>query len=568
MTNLQPRDYQVSGIEAVERAWGEGLTTPAVVWATGLGKTVLFAHLARRFHERDAQPGDQFLVLADRTELVDQAAAKLRDVVPDLPIGIVMGDRNQTLAPVVVASPQTLKHENRRRQLLRVRRFVCDEAHLWAAPTYLEVIRYFLAQGALGLGVTATMSRADQRSLGAVWQRVVHVRDIAFGIDEGHLVKPEGKRIKVDDLDLRTVRRTGGDYEAAALGEATTSSLAPKRIVEAYTEHTPGETGVAFLPSVASAEVVRDEFRAAGYTCETVSYRTPKSERKAILADLAGGGLQVVTNSTLLSTGFDCPRVTVGIMPPTQSETLWIQRVGRTLRPFPGKVRAMILDWGGSSATHSLQAQIDLFGAGYDDDDERPGREPCDHGVSEWEECTCPRERCGPGCFCAPMCNCIWPETLIAEDELYADGRLVVEDVDLFHGSRQQWLMTAGGTHFLWLGERVIAIVPGEARGTWDVVWMHPSMSGMSGFVQRGLPDIGAAQGWAERAVTPAEKRLSARDRGWRDQKPDKATIRHALQLGVRTAGQSAGQLGNAITTARASARIDHVVQQLIERQS
>jgi ATP-dependent helicase IRC3 len=88
--------FQAEALAALEAAW-PATRRLLVAWATGLGKTVLFAHvLARR-------PG-RALVLAHRDELIAQAVAKLRLVMPAAAIGVVQAERDERDAPLVVAS--------------------------------------------------------------------------------------------------------------------------------------------------------------------------------------------------------------------------------------------------------------------------------------------------------------------------------------------------------------------------------------------------------------------------------------------------------------------------------
>jgi DNA repair protein RadD len=65
----------------------------------------------------------------------------------------------------------------------------------------------------------------------------------------------------------------------------------------------------------------------------------------------------VLCNCGLISEGVDVPIVGAAIlMRPTQSLGLYLQMVGRALRPAPGKDRAIILDHAGNSWRHGLPA--------------------------------------------------------------------------------------------------------------------------------------------------------------------------------------------------------------------
>jgi superfamily II DNA or RNA helicase len=63
---------------------------------------------------------------------------------------------------------------------------------------------------------TATLARGDKLSLADVWQSVAYRKDIAFMIRAGYLLDLTGRRVEVDDLDLKNVKRSGGDYQAAS----------------------------------------------------------------------------------------------------------------------------------------------------------------------------------------------------------------------------------------------------------------------------------------------------------------------------------------------------------------
>ena len=100
-TSITPRSYQHEAVEAVLEAHGQGMRRPLVALPTGTGKTIVFALLAQ-------QRGGRTLVLAHRDELIQQAVDKLQLVMPDLDIGLVKAEHNDTDAECVVASVQTL----------------------------------------------------------------------------------------------------------------------------------------------------------------------------------------------------------------------------------------------------------------------------------------------------------------------------------------------------------------------------------------------------------------------------------------------------------------------------
>jgi DNA repair protein RadD len=73
----------------------------------------------------------------------------------------------------------------------------------------------------------------------------------------------------------------------------------------------------------------------------------------------------VISNVALLAEGWDFPACGVMVLArPTKSLIRWIQMVGRVLRPYPGKERAIVLDHSGSAAhlgypTEDLPLKLD-----------------------------------------------------------------------------------------------------------------------------------------------------------------------------------------------------------------
>lgn len=74
--------------------------------------------------------------------------------------------------------------------------------------------------------------------------------------------------------------------------------------------------------------------------------------------DFASGKIQVLSNVDLISEGFDVPNVECVIqLRPTKSLGLYLQQIGRCLRPVPGKT-ALILDHCGNTLLHGMADEI------------------------------------------------------------------------------------------------------------------------------------------------------------------------------------------------------------------
>ena len=94
---------------------------------------------------------------------------------------------------------------------------------------------------------------------------------------------------------------------------------------------------------------------ASDVQAEHIDGQTPLDERAAILAKLAVGDIDVVTNCMVLTEGWDVPDIGCCILArPTKSMGLFRQMVGRGLRPAPGKTDVVVLDHSGAVFRHGL----------------------------------------------------------------------------------------------------------------------------------------------------------------------------------------------------------------------
>lgn len=552
--SLTLRPYQREAVDAV-LAIPPRLRRGAVVLPTGAGKTVVIAQaiaewnaLSRRSGVR--KPQGVSVLVAHRIELVEQAAAMLRLMAPELRVTISQGDRRGEQNPnadVVCAMTQTLA-SSRRLAALRGRTglVVVDECHHSTAGTYQKILRElgcYEPEGATwALGVTATMTRADKAALGEVWQDIVYTRSIAEMIDDGYLVRPRGLRVRVPDLDLRGVRRQRGDYSESDLGRAIEGSLAPEKVAEAYIEHCPDKQGILFAPTVATAQLYADALAAVGIKSELVHGMMAPSERAAALDRFRDGTTQVLCNCMVLTEGTDLPMAEVCVVGrPTRNKGLFIQMVGRVLRLWPGKDSALILDVVGATERNSLLGSVDLFG----DEGLRIETDDPDAELDDDLRDLLAEDEMGVG-----------------QDEpewLYRETEAV--EVDLFHGSNSMWLRTRGGTWFIPAGQtRYIAVWP-DAAGCWDVVWVHRNDHAV-GVIERGVPDLAYAMAFADDNVTPAEKAMAMREAWWRNDTHISGKMRQAAaNVGVTIKPRmTAGEISNAINIKMASDRIDWMV--------
>jgi superfamily II DNA or RNA helicase len=556
--SLALRPYQVDAVSAVRRAIDDGVQRSAVVLPTGAGKTIVIASAARE-HIAQSHECRRVLVVAHRTELIEQNARTIRRFAPELRVGIVKAERDQTNADVISASVQTLGARSGAARMARIRNVglvVIDECHHAAADSYMKVLSHFgcfESGGAVAVGLTATMIRGDDKALGDVWQDVVYSRSIAEMIHEGWLARPRGLRVRVPDLDLRRVRKSRGDYSDAALGEAIEGSLAPELVAKAYAEHAPGKQGILFAPTVATAQLYRDALREVGIAAELVHGAMEEGERRRTLRRFEDGSVQVLCNCMVLTEGTDLPMAEVCVIGrPTLNRGLLIQMAGRVLRLHPGKDSALIMDVSGATERHSLLGAIELFGEESVDvpvEGEAPqGEQPDDLGPGDVD--------LGPTVL----------DKDLDEGPTWLTGPTGVVEVDLFHGSKSLWQQTRGGIWFIHAtagkggSDRYVIVQRAVRPGAWDVIWLDAKVRGRSDWVAQDIDDLSYAMAFAESNITPTEQLTARKNARWRNGGATQAQLDKAERMGVPRAllaGMTAGELSNRIDVVNASARID-----------
>lgn len=347
---IRLRDYQESAVDGIRQSLKQGRRAPLVVLPTGGGKTVIFSHVAASVAAR----GKHVIVLVHRVELLRQTSAALHKS------GVDHSLINPKFTPdyrknVQVASVQTLV---KRLHLMRnvPDLIVIDEAHHATAGTWRKIVEAFPT--ARVLGVTATPVRGDGTGLGqqagGIFDDLIEGPQVQWLIDGGYLVQPVIYAPK-ERLDLKGVRMVRGDYDTAELNSRVDKPKITGSAVAHYSKLCPGQPAVVFCVSIAHAQHVADEFRAAGYSAYAVDGSMEDDIRKRILNGLGNGTVQVVTSCDLISEGTDIPAIACAILlRPTASLGLYIQQVGRALRPCAGKDRAIILDHVGNVITHGM----------------------------------------------------------------------------------------------------------------------------------------------------------------------------------------------------------------------
>ena len=344
---MQLRPYQQEAREAVQAEWAKGRKRTLLVLPTGCGKTIVFSKII----EDQVKEGKRVLVLAHRSELLEQASDKLKTATG---LGTALEKAENTSIGswyrVVVGSVQTMQREKRLSQFPPdwFDTIVVDEAHHAISDGYQRVLSYFEQSNVLG--VTATPDRGDMKNLGSYFDSLAYEYSLVQAIQEGYLSKIKALTIPLS-LDLSNVSMSAGDFKASDVGTALDPYL--EQIADEMVKQCADRKTVVFLPLVKTSQKFRDILNTKGFRAAEVNGES--KDRAEILEDFEKDRYNVLCNSMLLTEGWDCPSVDcVVVLRPTKVRALYSQMVGRGTRLYPGKEELLLLDFLWHTERHEL----------------------------------------------------------------------------------------------------------------------------------------------------------------------------------------------------------------------
>ena len=344
---MELRKYQQESINSIQKEWNNGRKRTLLVLPTGCGKTVVFTKLA----EEMVKQGKRVLILAHRTELLEQASDKLFKIT-GLKTALEKADSTAigSWCRVSVGSVQTLQRDKRLNQFPKDYWdvIIVDEAHHILSDGYMKVMKYFDVANVLG--VTATPDRSDMRNLGSYFDSLAYEYSLVQAIQEGYLSKIKALTIPLS-LDLSNVSMSAGDFKASDVGATLDPYL--EQIADEMVKQCADRKTVVFLPLVKTSQKFRDILNAKGFRAAEVNGES--KDRAEVLEDFEKDRYNVLCNSMLLTEGWDCPSVDcVVVLRPTKVRALYSQMVGRGTRLHPGKEELLLLDFLWHTERHEL----------------------------------------------------------------------------------------------------------------------------------------------------------------------------------------------------------------------
>lgn len=343
------RPYQFESKLEIYKAWEH---SPSIMFQmpTGTGKTRLFSSIIKDIQKLSVSKRERIgiLVLVHRTELIEQIHETLLFKY-GVSHGIIKsGYEEDHTMPVQIASVQSLTRRIEQWKQKSFSYIIIDEAHHALAKTYRKICNAF--HDARVLGVTATPYRLSGESFRDLFGKLIVSQSVSKFIEQGYLSQYNYYSIKQSssiqhEIDEINEFGSDGDYSEQALIRVCDKDHIRAELVKAYKQYALGKKGIIYTINCAHNEHVCNEFKKIGLRVVAIDGKTPNEKRKQYVSDFRAGNIDIICNVNIFSEGFDCPDIEfIQLARPTLSLALYLQQVGRALRPHARKNEAIIID--------------------------------------------------------------------------------------------------------------------------------------------------------------------------------------------------------------------------------
>ena len=340
------RDYQEKAVSDTRSAFANGHNAPCLVLSTGAGKTVCAGQIIHdAFHK-----GKRVVFVVHRQELAKQTDRTLKGYGINASF-IMAGVKPDYNNPIQIATIGTLR--NRLDKYAEPDLIIYDECQHCMANQWLIIKQEW--SRAKTIGLTATPCRLDGKPLREFFDTLVIGPSTAELINRGALTPYDYYAPSV--IDTSGMKHNKTDFTADALSFFSQKREIIGDNIKQYQKLANGKRNIIFACNVKHSLEIVKRYQDAGIPAAHLDGETPQDVREKTLADFASGKVKVLSNVELFGEGFDLPSIeVVSLLRPTLSTSLYLQQVGRALRPCPelGKERAIILDHVGNYERHGM----------------------------------------------------------------------------------------------------------------------------------------------------------------------------------------------------------------------
>ena len=389
---VELRSYQRDLLSQAEAALVAPKARVMLQLPTGGGKTRIASQLLAGW----TRDGSKAAWLTHRLELSDQTcrvlnntgvrarAVNTKEWDTDDPAPVIRGGVVILMAPAVSRRNryEGVWEEYNSKDLL-----VIDETHHATADGWKRAIDQWPGRV---VGLTATPWRlAKTQGFNHLFDRLLLGPQIKDMQSDGYLADSQVLMPAPDELILVGGPSSNGDYIEGEIETLNKDrSVWTGGALGYWQEHARGRQTIVYAVTTGHAKVLATTFNNADIPAAVILGKTPPEERARRIRQFADGQLKILINVAVATEGFDLPDASCIVLTrPTMSLALYLQMVGRGLRPKADGGNCLILDLAGNAERHGLpsderQWSLEPRGSVSEGDDPPVVRCPDCEGVS------------------------------------------------------------------------------------------------------------------------------------------------------------------------------------------
>ena len=352
------RNYQKHLLEQAVSALIPAKARVMLQLPTGGGKTHIAGALLRRW----LRNGRKAVWLTHRTELADQTCGMLSDAgVSAISLKTWQSGDDAPSVPngVVILMAQTVGRRTNRMQIWGKYRsddlLVIDEAHHATADGWERAIEQWPGRV---IGLTATPWRLSvKEGIDHLFSQLHCGPQVSELQADKWLCQARVLMPKPEEIIRAGAVNTIGEYSESGIEQANRDrpDVMTAGALRFWQSHATGRQTVVYAISQDHARNLTTVFNDAGIAAAVMLSDTLPDERAKAIESFGNGTLRVLVNVAVATEGFDLPDAScVVITRPTMSLALYLQMVGRGLRPKPDGGDCLILDLAGNAEVHGL----------------------------------------------------------------------------------------------------------------------------------------------------------------------------------------------------------------------
>ena len=354
---IELRDYQKNLLTEVSSELADPASRIMMQLPTGGGKTRIAGELLAGW----LKDGRKAVWLTHRRELASQTEGMLREAGVSASSNIQWTPHTNPpmiVNGVVVLMAQTVSRRNTMANVWdgydRGDLMIIDEAHHATAAGWARAIGQW--PGPV-LGMTATPWRLSAREGFDHLFQVLHCGpQVGVLQSDKWLCRARVLSPPEEDRILGGQVESTGDYSESGIELANEDrDVWTAGALRFWQEHGENRQTLVYAVSVRHAQNLVAVFNDASVPAGLVLGDTPTGERAELIGRFQDGSLKVLINVAVATEGFDLPDAACVVLTrPTMSLSLYLQMVGRGLRPKKDEGDCVVLDLAGNGLRHGL----------------------------------------------------------------------------------------------------------------------------------------------------------------------------------------------------------------------